>query len=633
VVFVLITITFAYSTARDVNESRAGKMQVGTNLATDMGAFVQDATAVWKFSFLSQTPRMDALRTPSDQPILFIPTRPEDDRDPGYVQYAVQPGAWFMAPSENLAKGIDASHYQGAINWDLVVADGIVFGIIKATDGNAFIDPTFDTNWTGMRRAGVIRGAYHFFRPLTDPVEQAEHYLSIVGDLLHYTDLPPVLDVEAYPSEVYQQWHTLPLEERKRRVRKWLVTVRGYVGRWPMIYTNQGTWQLTLGDTDDFINYPLWVANYGTDQPRVPANNWGGKGWRFWQHTNQGIVNGIGGYVDLDVYKSIPTQLRKWMRIKEMRPLPPDIINAEMLSAFHRASEALGEDLFAFLDRAGLSYITSTGNLSRPYDGPAVEELPLTRTERETLKDALTKSGIFPAPPIEELTNQEMINIFYEAAHRLEIPGWSLLQRAGLIDLLEDRGVIYTGPSIHQLPGLDIKEKQTLLEVISEKFPSGQNKETYPGLTNQDVINAFYQVGKIHEISYWTLIKKAGLISIADDRQAQYSGPKVEDLSTLNDAEKNSLRLALRLDDPVLKREVTYPGLVNQDMVNLFYRTAKRFNQSGWIWLQKAKLEGIVESREIRYQPYRGPLVGEFIGLSESEKSALQRAIDELKIG
>src|SRR5437867_1330928 len=68
-------------------------------------------------------------------------------------------------PSPRLSglRGIDVSHYQGAINWDDVASGGISFAYIKATEGTNFVDPLFAQNWAGAEAAGLRRGAYHFF--------------------------------------------------------------------------------------------------------------------------------------------------------------------------------------------------------------------------------------------------------------------------------------------------------------------------------------------------------------------------------------------------------------------------------------------------------------------------------------
>ena len=51
--------------------------------------------------------------------------------------------------------------------------------------------------------------------------------------------------------------------------------------------------------------YPvLWIAHWSpaAGVPTVPAGNWGGESWTFWQYTSDGIVPGIEGRVDLNVY-------------------------------------------------------------------------------------------------------------------------------------------------------------------------------------------------------------------------------------------------------------------------------------------------------------------------------------------
>ena len=61
-----------------------------------------------------------------------------------------------------------------------------------------------------------------------------------------------------------------------------------------------------LGDSQAFSNYPLWIANYGVEAPAVPANNWGGKSWTFWQYSDDGVVPGVNGGappVDVNRYR------------------------------------------------------------------------------------------------------------------------------------------------------------------------------------------------------------------------------------------------------------------------------------------------------------------------------------------
>jgi hypothetical protein len=63
-------------------------------------------------------------------------------------------------------RGIDVSHYQGAVNWStLSTTYGLAFGAAKCTEGMTFTDSEFRRNWSGMKSAGLRRVAYHYGRP------------------------------------------------------------------------------------------------------------------------------------------------------------------------------------------------------------------------------------------------------------------------------------------------------------------------------------------------------------------------------------------------------------------------------------------------------------------------------------
>ena len=64
----------------------------------------------------------------------------------------------------------------------------------------------------------------------------------------------------------------------------------------PLIYTSPNFWLANMGNTRWFADhgYPLWIAHWGVSAPSVPADNWGGNGWTYWQWTSTGHVAGIG---------------------------------------------------------------------------------------------------------------------------------------------------------------------------------------------------------------------------------------------------------------------------------------------------------------------------------------------------
>ena len=88
-------------------------------------------------------------------------------------------------------------------------------------------------------------------------------------------------------------------------VTKWLGEVTAKAGVRPMIYTSPYFWKTYMGDTTSLANAGyaiLWIAHWGVASPTVPAQNWAGRGWTFWQYSNCGTVSGISGCVDLDRY-------------------------------------------------------------------------------------------------------------------------------------------------------------------------------------------------------------------------------------------------------------------------------------------------------------------------------------------
>src|SRR5207249_7039033 len=82
----------------------------------------------------------------------------------------------------------------------------------------------------------------------------------------------------------------------------WLKEVRARTRVKPIIYTSPYGWMDRTGNTEQFADagYKLWVAHWFVSSPTVPAHDWGGHGWTFWQYTDCGHVSGIGGCVDLD---------------------------------------------------------------------------------------------------------------------------------------------------------------------------------------------------------------------------------------------------------------------------------------------------------------------------------------------
>lgn len=208
----------------------------------------------------------------------------------GRAKFVRYPEFGIAIPDEYPIHGIDVSKYQQVIAWDEVKAMQVKkiklgFAFIKATEGIGNTDPQFRRNWKRTKDAGIIRGAYHFFLATKDGRAQAENFIKAVH--LKTGDLPPVLDIE--------QTYGVSKNVIKNEVREWLNIVETNYNVKPIIYTNIDFYKQNLGG--DFDDYPLWVAHYY--QPRQPRIK---RDWVFWQHNDNGRVNGILYPVDFDVF-------------------------------------------------------------------------------------------------------------------------------------------------------------------------------------------------------------------------------------------------------------------------------------------------------------------------------------------
>ncbi|MEX0345710.1 MAG: GH25 family lysozyme, partial [Rhizobiaceae bacterium] len=102
------------------------------------------------------------------------------------------PHEWVgRSPFNYAVHGTDVSKYQGDIDWRKKRRNGIAFTFIKATEGGDIFDEYFTRHWNGAKRAGIARGAYHFFYFCRPAFEQARWYIRNVPR--DSSALPPVL--------------------------------------------------------------------------------------------------------------------------------------------------------------------------------------------------------------------------------------------------------------------------------------------------------------------------------------------------------------------------------------------------------------------------------------------------------
>jgi lysozyme len=202
-------------------------------------------------------------------------------------------------PSQYTIHGIDVSKYQSTINWELVKAMKVKniqigFVFIKATEGISTKDYKFRYNWENAGKNNIKRGAYHYFLPHKNPVLQANNFVQTVQ--LKKGDLPPVVDIEDLAG-VQPQKMILSLK-------KFLNLLENHYHVKPIIYSYANFYNNNL--KDDFLEYPLWIAHYKEkNKPDIT------RPWQFWQHSEEGHVNGISHKVDFNVFNGDSSDFKK----------------------------------------------------------------------------------------------------------------------------------------------------------------------------------------------------------------------------------------------------------------------------------------------------------------------------------
>ncbi|WP_289662983.1 glycoside hydrolase family 25 protein [Flavobacterium panacagri] len=192
--------------------------------------------------------------------------------------------------------GIDVSEFQGKVDWEEVeILDEkypVQFVFIRATAGNDRVDRQFKRNWEGAKENKIMRGAYHYYRPNENSIEQADLFIKTVK--LQKGDLPPVLDIEKLPKNQ-------PLDSLKKGLKRWLNKVEKYYQVRPIIYSGERYYADFL--KEEFGDYLFWIANYNFYREKIEDD------WLFWQFTEKASLPGIKHRVDVNIYNGDLEQL------------------------------------------------------------------------------------------------------------------------------------------------------------------------------------------------------------------------------------------------------------------------------------------------------------------------------------
>lgn len=199
---------------------------------------------------------------------------------------AALPAALAIGPvSEPTMAGIDVSVWQGEVDFAAVRESGIEAVYIRSSYGPQGVDRYLESHYRGAKAAGLHLGFYHFL------IAQSEE--EAVAEARFFAGLIRPYDYDCRPVMDFETVRGMPRERVNAIAVAFLEEVERLTGHRPMVYCDANNASRVFDAS--VAAYPLWVAEYGPEEPNVTAN-W--TAWTGFQYTDEGQVPGVNGRVD-----------------------------------------------------------------------------------------------------------------------------------------------------------------------------------------------------------------------------------------------------------------------------------------------------------------------------------------------
>lgn len=198
------------------------------------------------------------------------------------------------------AVGVDVSTYNENIDWERVREQGITFAILRTggrgwTSGSIYDDVRFERYLRDAQAAGMKTGVY-FYSTALNETEAAEEANAVLQALRgRDLELPIYYDVELSGEFPKGRADGLSTGERTQNALAFCRVVEN-AGYRAGVYAGQYFYLDSL-NYQVLSRYDIWMASYTSDglPPRTA------RGYRIWQFTDRGNVDGISGGVDMNV--------------------------------------------------------------------------------------------------------------------------------------------------------------------------------------------------------------------------------------------------------------------------------------------------------------------------------------------
>lgn len=191
------------------------------------------------------------------------------------------------SPAEPVFEGADVSVFQGESDFRRL-SEAVDILYIRAGFGEA-VDGRFSENAGGAADAGLRHGFYLYVTAGTaaEAERQGRWFAALIAERSY--DCRPAMDFEDFSG--------LSVRETREIGLAFLRALEDGTGHVPLLYAD--AWAASaIWNDPAFARYPLWVADYGPEDPEVEGDTW--SGWAGFQYTDRGMLSGITGNVDRD---------------------------------------------------------------------------------------------------------------------------------------------------------------------------------------------------------------------------------------------------------------------------------------------------------------------------------------------
>lgn len=208
---------------------------------------------------------------------------------------------WFVYPDKKYQiRGLDISHHQGNINWEKLSKYNFKFIYIKATEGDDFKDMKFKDYREEAKKTGLITGAYHYYSLRIKGKIQAKNFIQTVSK--EENSLPPVIDLEFGGNSKYRPGK----EEFIKELKDYIAEIETYYNKKPVLYVTYKFYNSYL--TGEFSGYKIWIRDIFKHPKNLDHE------WIFWQYHSRAKIEGITGFVDLNIFKGNENQFMELIK-------------------------------------------------------------------------------------------------------------------------------------------------------------------------------------------------------------------------------------------------------------------------------------------------------------------------------